>query len=314
MIRMADGPPDEWVDDDAVITGEAVALELRPDRLRPAGRRHDDRRLVSIIAFSSCCSASRSSRRPPSNRPSSRSRDRRARALHRDPADRGRDARHGRSLGKLALGARVVRDDGGAIGFRHAFIRALIGVLEIYLTFGGLAVLSASSPRRSASATCSPAPTPGRACRGTLPPAPFGVPPPLIAWARSPTSHGCPTRSPAGSAFFAQAPELDPPRRQRLARELAAEVVAVRLAAAGRRSRAVPRRRRRPAARTRAAALGLEARRLARLDGALTGLPHGFPTARRLAVDARRDRLSSGSGRPCTGPRPARRCRRPARA
>ena len=50
-------------------------------------------------------------------------------------------ASRGRSLGKLALGLRVVRDDGGAIGFRHAFIRALTGVVEIYLTFGGLAVL-----------------------------------------------------------------------------------------------------------------------------------------------------------------------------
>ena len=48
---------------------------------------------------------------------------------------------HGRSLGKLAIGARIVRDDGGAIGFRHAFVRALVGVLEIYMTFGGIAVV-----------------------------------------------------------------------------------------------------------------------------------------------------------------------------
>ena len=48
----------------------------------------------------------------------------------------------GRSLGRLAVGARIVRDDGGAIGFRHAFIRALAGVLEIYLTFGGIAALT----------------------------------------------------------------------------------------------------------------------------------------------------------------------------
>lgn len=45
----------------------------------------------------------------------------------------------GRSLGKLATGLRVVRDDGGAIRFRHAVIRGLTGFLEIYLTFGGLA-------------------------------------------------------------------------------------------------------------------------------------------------------------------------------
>ncbi|MBH0116101.1 RDD family protein [Salinibacterium sp. NG253] len=49
----------------------------------------------------------------------------------------------GKSLGKLAIGARIVRNDGGAIGFRHAFIRALIGVLEIFMTAGGLAAIAA---------------------------------------------------------------------------------------------------------------------------------------------------------------------------
>ncbi|NUT70747.1 RDD family protein [Pseudarthrobacter sp. C4D7] len=46
----------------------------------------------------------------------------------------------GRSLGKLATGLRVVREDGGAIRFRHAVIRGLTGFLEIYLTFGGVAI------------------------------------------------------------------------------------------------------------------------------------------------------------------------------
>src|SRR6478609_654836 len=48
----------------------------------------------------------------------------------------------GRSLGKLALGLRTVRDDAGPIGFRHAFTRALIGVVEIWLTTGVPALLS----------------------------------------------------------------------------------------------------------------------------------------------------------------------------
>lgn len=46
----------------------------------------------------------------------------------------------GLSLGKLAAGLRVVRDDGGAIRFRHAVVRGLTGFLEIYLTLGGLAI------------------------------------------------------------------------------------------------------------------------------------------------------------------------------
>src|SRR3546814_14926190 len=47
----------------------------------------------------------------------------------------------GRSLGKLAVGGRIVRADGGAIGFRHAFLRALLGVLELWFTLGSLAAL-----------------------------------------------------------------------------------------------------------------------------------------------------------------------------
>jgi uncharacterized RDD family membrane protein YckC len=46
----------------------------------------------------------------------------------------------GLSLGKMAAGLRIVRDDGGAIRFRHAVIRGLTGFLEIYLTMGGLAI------------------------------------------------------------------------------------------------------------------------------------------------------------------------------
>ena len=41
----------------------------------------------------------------------------------------------GRSVGKLAAGLRVVRDDGGPIRFRHAFVRALVG---LGLEFPGL--------------------------------------------------------------------------------------------------------------------------------------------------------------------------------
>lgn len=48
----------------------------------------------------------------------------------------------GRSLGKLALGLRVVREDGGPIRFRHAFVRGLLGVVEFWLTFGAVALIT----------------------------------------------------------------------------------------------------------------------------------------------------------------------------
>ncbi|MEU1409858.1 RDD family protein [Streptomyces sp. NPDC005728] len=49
---------------------------------------------------------------------------------------------HGRSLGKLVFGLRVVRDDGGPIRFRHALVRGAIGVIEILLTFGVVAAIA----------------------------------------------------------------------------------------------------------------------------------------------------------------------------
>ncbi|MFD7437353.1 RDD family protein [Streptomyces sp. NPDC059861] len=49
---------------------------------------------------------------------------------------------HGRSLGKMALGLRVVRDDGGPIRFRHALVRGAIGVVEILLTLGVIACIA----------------------------------------------------------------------------------------------------------------------------------------------------------------------------
>jgi uncharacterized RDD family membrane protein YckC len=42
----------------------------------------------------------------------------------------------GRSLGKLALGLRVVRDDGGPIRFRHALVRGLAGVFVDFWALG----------------------------------------------------------------------------------------------------------------------------------------------------------------------------------
>ncbi|GHH47921.1 RDD family protein [Streptomyces candidus] len=54
----------------------------------------------------------------------------------------------GRSLGKLACGLRVVRDDGGPIRFRHALVRGAVGVVEILGTFGVVAcIASLVSPR-----------------------------------------------------------------------------------------------------------------------------------------------------------------------
>ena len=57
-------------------------------------------------------------------------------------------ATRGRSLGKMALGLRVVSDDGGPERFRQALFRALASVVEIWMFFGGPAVIcSLLSPK-----------------------------------------------------------------------------------------------------------------------------------------------------------------------
>ncbi|MFD7108385.1 RDD family protein [Streptomyces celluloflavus] len=49
---------------------------------------------------------------------------------------------HGRSLGKLMCGLRVVREDGGPIRFRHALVRGAMGAVEIVLTMGVVASIA----------------------------------------------------------------------------------------------------------------------------------------------------------------------------
>ncbi|WP_329457577.1 RDD family protein [Streptomyces sp. NBC_01497] len=48
----------------------------------------------------------------------------------------------GRSLGKLACGLRVVRDDGGPIRFRHALVRGAVGAVELLFSFGVIACIA----------------------------------------------------------------------------------------------------------------------------------------------------------------------------
>lgn len=48
----------------------------------------------------------------------------------------------GRSVGKVASGLRVVREDGGPVRFRHALVRGAVGVVEIQLTLGVVACVA----------------------------------------------------------------------------------------------------------------------------------------------------------------------------
>ena len=55
----------------------------------------------------------------------------------------------GRSLGKLAAGLRVVRDDGGPVRFRHSFVRALFMLVDLWLSSGAVGLISVLLSSRS---------------------------------------------------------------------------------------------------------------------------------------------------------------------
>ncbi|KJE23764.1 putative membrane protein/domain [Frankia torreyi] len=137
----------------------------------------------------------------------------------------------GRTLGKMALGLRVVRDDGGPIRFRHAFTRGLIGAVverpgpllglpaiismissrhskRLGDVFAGTVVLQVSVPR-------------------TVGAAPF-VPPPLLGWASlldlTGLDDGLALRA---RQFLSRSHALSPQALDRLGRGLVDEVRAV---------------------------------------------------------------------------------------
>lgn len=55
----------------------------------------------------------------------------------------------GRTVGKMILGLRTVREDTGPVGLRHATIRALVGTVELWLTLGSLALIVAMTNEKA---------------------------------------------------------------------------------------------------------------------------------------------------------------------
>ena len=185
----------------------------------------------------------------------------------------------GKSVGRLIVGARIVRDDGGAIGFRHAFIRSLVALLEIFITFGGLATIVGLLNGKSKRLGDLLAGTYSQYERAPRDPEPiFGVPLELQSWSRTADVARIPNRlSLRGTKFLRQAGAFSPATRTAVAQQLAAELavwvspvptVTPELFIAGvvalRRDRELR-------------AHLLEGERLAAVGPALTALPHGFP-------------------------------------
>jgi len=131
----------------------------------------------------------------------------------------------GKSLGRLALGDRIVRDDGGAIAFRHAFIRAFVGVFEIVFTFGGLAVIVAmlnSRAKRLGDLVAGTYSQYERVARVSTPV--YGVPVELVEWASTADVARMPDAlSRRIAQFLRQAAGHTATTRDRIARDLAIE-------------------------------------------------------------------------------------------
>lgn len=131
----------------------------------------------------------------------------------------------GRSLGRLAMGLRIVRDDGGATGFRHAFARGLLGVFELFMTSGGVAaIVGLMNPRAKRLGDM----VAGTYCQNErvkrLQPRTVALPPTLIAWSAVADVARLPDRTARRVLdYLDQAPRLEPAARQRLAEQVGRE-------------------------------------------------------------------------------------------
>ncbi|WIB59060.1 RDD family protein [Curtobacterium sp. MCLR17_007] len=134
----------------------------------------------------------------------------------------------GKSVGRYAFGTRVVRLDGGAVSFRHAFTRALVALLELWGTFGSLALLVAlfgSRPRRLGDLLAGTVVQHERLPR-TRDPVVL-LPPTLTGWASVADVRVLPQRLENRlGAFFRGAATVQPALREATARALASEVAA----------------------------------------------------------------------------------------
>jgi uncharacterized RDD family membrane protein YckC len=135
----------------------------------------------------------------------------------------------GRTLGKMSLGLRVVREDGGPIRFRHALLRALMSVVEIWLTFGSVALitsLASTQGRRVGDFLAGTVVVRERVTSSAG--AAATMPPPLAGWAAGLDLSRVPDDlALAARQFLGRAHELAPDVRDRMARSLTGSLAAV---------------------------------------------------------------------------------------
>lgn len=134
----------------------------------------------------------------------------------------------GRSVGKWVTGLRVVRDDAGPIQAQHAFVRALIGVVEIWVLSGAGALVSVLvSPRGKRLGDYAAGTYVVRDRTGLHLPPPTPMPPELATWARQADIAALPTSLALGvRQYLARAASLSPQAREEVGRRLTTQVSA----------------------------------------------------------------------------------------
>jgi uncharacterized RDD family membrane protein YckC len=133
----------------------------------------------------------------------------------------------GKTIGKLALGLRAVRDDAGPITFRQSLVRSLVGFVEIWIFYGVPALLCALVNSRGKRLGDMVAGTYVVRERFSFPPMrPVMMPPHLAHWAATADIAPLPeTLALATRQFLMRTTSLDPPSRARLGSQLCAQVL-----------------------------------------------------------------------------------------
>ncbi|WP_131765651.1 RDD family protein [Candidatus Protofrankia californiensis] len=137
----------------------------------------------------------------------------------------------GRSIGKAAMGLRVVRDDGGPVRFRHAFVRALLGAVverpgALLAIPGMISMLVSGQSKRLGDLLAGTVVLQERIPHGRA--VPVTMPPQLAGWASTlDLSSFEDALALAVRQFLNRVQELSPQTRERIGNQLAASVHAV---------------------------------------------------------------------------------------
>jgi uncharacterized RDD family membrane protein YckC len=134
----------------------------------------------------------------------------------------------GHTPGKLALGLRVVAEDGGPVRFRQALVRGLAGLIELWLLIGIPALITSmlsARGKRLGDIFAGTFVLRERAPRAPATPYPVPVEPALVSWAASLDLSGLPDQlADTAASYLSRTGHMNVQARDRLGWQLAASI------------------------------------------------------------------------------------------